>query len=261
VFRGYGNVALVAGLFEGIDEAGDRVRPADRWRLLRKIPLAPFAHGSMMVSRAHFNAAGGYRKACDFWEDLDLYYRIAGCGRIMVLPYSLYLYRFRLHSSRMSETPELERTIELMWRCVAEASRGRDYDSLLDQASASTAALPATLQLVTLVSLAAPRLWAGEATDVLAHPRLRRDISLLNPRTLKYLVYAFWAHHRPENLRRCLRALIRARDRVAGWRLGDRVPVEWRPRGRQPVAAVPPREAATSGALRDQALGQGQPQV
>ena len=255
VFREHGNVALVAGLFEGINETGDRVRPADRWRLLRKVPLAPFAHGSMMVSRSHFNAAGGYRRPCEFWEDLDLYYRLAGCGRIMVLPYSLYLYRFRLHSSRMSETPEMERTIELMWQCVAEARRGRNYDALLDQASASPAALSATIHLVTLVSLAAPRLWAGEATDVLAHPRLKRDATLLSPRALKYVVYALWAHHRPDSLRACLRALIHARDWVAGLRLRNGSPVEWRPGGRQPATAVPPREPAMSGALRDKALG------
>lgn len=40
------DVALVGTLWEGIDEQGRRVRPRDRWGLLRGAPFAPFPHGS-----------------------------------------------------------------------------------------------------------------------------------------------------------------------------------------------------------------------
>src|SRR6266850_2430747 len=57
------DVFAVGTLFDGIDAAGRRVRPRDRWRLVRRSPYIPFAHGSAMFRKEAYEAIGGYCQA------------------------------------------------------------------------------------------------------------------------------------------------------------------------------------------------------
>src|SRR4051812_2927463 len=67
------DAVLVGSVWEGIDRRGRVVREADLSTLGCPGFAAPFAHGSIMFRRDAFEAAGGYRAARPYWEDLDLY--------------------------------------------------------------------------------------------------------------------------------------------------------------------------------------------
>ena len=93
-------VGLVGTLCDGIDANGHRVRPRDRWRLVRRSFSPPFPHGSVMFRRSIFDDLGGYREACAGWEDQDLFLRFLEKSEIVTLPEALYHYRF--HDSSVS---------------------------------------------------------------------------------------------------------------------------------------------------------------
>jgi GT2 family glycosyltransferase len=99
-FRAFPDAALVGTLFETMDADGRVVRPRDRGRLLRSSLFNPFPHGSVMMSRQVFLDCGGYNEECAFWEDQDLFIRMASCGRVLVLIDSFYQYRLHLTSGR-----------------------------------------------------------------------------------------------------------------------------------------------------------------
>jgi hypothetical protein len=225
VLEGHPDAVLVGTLWEGIDAAGRLVRPRDRWRLVRRSPFAPFPHGSIMFRRRAFDAIGGYRSACTYWEDLDLYLRLADRGRILVLPAALYRYRFHTTSTLGGAMgPDEARAAELMLRCLAARRAGRDYTPLL------TAAGPdggTALGAGTLYLLAARRLWAGQPPGGLRRLRgLRPRPPLLG---LGLLVLATAGNLAPRAVRAALRQLIRARDALAGGAVQEDRPVEWRP--------------------------------
>lgn len=220
------DASLVGTLWEGIDAAGRLVRPRDRWRLVRRSSFAPFPHGSIMFRREIFEAVGGYRAACAYWEDLDLYHRMATCGRILVLPAPLYQYRFHAASALGREIgSDEERATELMLRCLALRRTGVDYTPLLTASSDAhgrSALSPGTLYL-----LAARRLWAGQGPGILRRlPAVRpRRPSLL---WLGLLVLATTGDLAPRAVRSTLRGFIRLRDALAGAAIRDGRPIEWR---------------------------------
>src|SRR3989304_2772925 len=65
------------------DQRGRVVRSRDRSTLLRGGLVPPFPHGSIMFRRGAFEAAGGYRQACTYWEDRDLFIRLGQQGRLL----------------------------------------------------------------------------------------------------------------------------------------------------------------------------------
>ena len=220
------DVALVGTLWEGIDRNGVEVRPRDRWRLVNRSLFAPFPHGSIMFRRESFNEVGGYREACVYWEDFDLYLRIADRGRIVVLPDTLYSYRFHSGSTTQASAHErLERAINLMYHCIAERRAGRDYTALLDSTD-EPCARPCRAPR-TFFSLGSPRLWSGHRPEMLG-PLLRRGALGLNRTTLQTLVWAAWGALSPASLRYFLRGLVRMRDRAASRFIKDGRPYEWR---------------------------------
>ncbi|HET9429426.1 MAG TPA: glycosyltransferase family A protein, partial [Allosphingosinicella sp.] len=124
------DVHLVGVLCDGIDEKGRRVRAADWWRLGRRSPFAPFPHSAIMFRRDAFEKAGAYRSEADYWEDLDLYFRIAERGRILVIPQVLASVRFTAMSSRLtSQAERVDRAIDLMCRSVDDFMQGGAYPS------------------------------------------------------------------------------------------------------------------------------------
>lgn len=220
-------VALVGSLWEGIDVEGRVVRPRDRWRLLRRSPYAPFPHGSIMFRRSLFDAVHGYHQAFEYWEDLDLYLRLAECGQVLVWPGVLYRYRFHASSTLSGVTRERRiDAVELMHRCLAERRAGRDHTTLPTGAPRPAKAAR-RLAAATLYSLGAPRLWAGHSPGISSD--LRR-VRLWKPEwSLPVVVIlALWGAVNPRGVRMVLRALIRTRDGLASSMLPSAAPVEWR---------------------------------
>jgi hypothetical protein len=226
VLRANPDACLVGSLWEGIDAAGRLVRPRDRWRLVRRSSFAPFPHGSIMFRREAFDAVGGYRAACVYWEDLDFYLRMAARGRVLVVPTSLYCYRFHAESAIGGDIGvEEERAAELMLRCLAARRVGADYTPLLAGGGGGDGR--PGLNPATLYFLAARRLWAGRSPGV---RRLLRRLRLSGapPLWLGLLALATVGDVSPRTVRWAFRALIRLRDALAGLAIRGGRPVEWR---------------------------------
>jgi glycosyltransferase involved in cell wall biosynthesis len=205
---------LVGTLWEGIDEKGRRVRPPDRWRLAHGSPFAPFPHGSIMFRRVAFEQAGGYRREADFWEDLDLYPRIARIGALIVLPRVLYQHRSSALSTRLTSQREaVERSVDRMYR----KARG------LGTPAADARILPRVF-----VSLGSTRVWAGRRPAVLSR-LLRKGALRPHFETAASLAWAAVGTLSPRSLRFCLAAAIALRDRLARRRFADRAPWRWQP--------------------------------
>jgi glycosyltransferase involved in cell wall biosynthesis len=223
------DVGLVGTLMEGIDRRGRRVRPRDRGRLVRRSLFAPFPHGSVMFRREVFDRVGGYREACVHWEDIDLFLRISDMSRILVLPDVLYHYRFHTDSITLTSSEKvIERSFDLMYRCLAERAAGRDYTPLLEAASAHGGGdASEAIRLRALFSLGSLRLWAGHS-PAMTGALFSRSSLAWDRETLQTLVWAMWGSLSPRTLRAFLRLLVRARDRAASRRLKDGRPYEWR---------------------------------
>lgn len=227
IFQEHAGVQLIGTLWEGIDAGGRRIRPRDRWRLVRRSTFAPFPHGSIMFRRAAFDQIGGYREACDFWEDLDFYLRLAATGQVAVIPDALYRYRFHLKGSRLSvDLEHVEQAVGLMHRCVCERRAGRDYDALLSKHQENGGPPPKVHPSVfTLIGSA--RLWSGHSPAVLGS-LWQRGALAPDRATALALVWAAWGALSPSSLRLLIRSITRARDLLASRRLGDRRLHEWR---------------------------------
>src|SRR3954469_4873718 len=226
---------LVGSVWEGIDRNGKAVREADCSKLGENGFAAPFAHGSVMFRREAFLRAGGYRFETAYWEDLDLYLRIAAQGRVLVSVRPLYRHRFSETSTRLtSSLGVVERAVDLMFRCRAAFERGEDYQALLDPSRA--AARPAKLHPYTFLSMGFISLWSGHRPRslqrLLRHGALRAD-----PVTMKALIWASWAAVSPRSLRRVMHMLLRLRNRRAAHPRRGEV-AEWRPRLRPSLGDV-----------------------
>ena len=127
------SAVLVGSAFDCIDPRGRRFRSAAR-RPPAATPdtIPPFAHGSIIYRRGPFEQIGGYRPNCDFWEDLDLYWRLARFGRLLVLPDVHYSYRCSDGHSRLkADRLRVEQALDLAARCARAHLKGKDYEPLL----------------------------------------------------------------------------------------------------------------------------------
>ena len=190
-------IAVVGTLCDGIDARGRRVRPRDRWRLMRRSVFPPFPHGSAMMRRSVLEAVGGYRVASDGYEDQDLFRRMAICGAVVTLPEVLYHYRYHSQSSSLNNDPALIGNPEL-----------------------------GTSNLESLYSLGALRLWAGDRPAILSEVFADRA----NWSSKKFMIasWAIWADLHPASLRSLSRTVVCIRDLLASARISDGRFYEWR---------------------------------
>jgi glycosyltransferase involved in cell wall biosynthesis len=193
------DVAVVGTLCVGIDAQGREVRPRDRWRLLRRSPYIPFPHGSAMFRRNVFDQVGGYTRDSEGGEDQDLFARMSASGGVVTLPDTLYRYRYHSRNA----------TLISGTRAVNEHHVENGHE------------------LAAFYMLGAMRLWAGNP-PMLLKPMLQKKSLRWNPKTLMILVSAIWGNVSPPSLRFFLRSSIRARDLLAGLRVKDGRPYEWR---------------------------------
>lgn len=192
------DVVVVGTLCVGIDENGREVRPRDRWRLLRRSSYIPFPHGSVMFRRNTFDQVGGYAAEADGGEDQDLFSRMSVAGTVVTLPDVLYRYRY--HSRNATLLNGVRAVV------LPEKSGG---------------------ELASFYMLGAMRLWAGNP-PMLLQPLLSNKSLRWSPATLMILTSALWGAISPPSLRVFLRSSIRARDLIAGLRVKDGRPYEWR---------------------------------
>ncbi|WP_420137952.1 glycosyltransferase family 2 protein [Sphingomonas sp.] len=218
------SLALVGTLWDGMDEAGRRIRPGDFWRLLQQSRFAPFSHSSIMVRRAAFEAVGGYREAAEYWEDLDLYYRIAATGRIGVIGEVLTTVRHSRISTKLRGAPErFEFAVDQMFGASALFAAGGDPIHLPARKSAGK------VHPLAFLSYGSTLLWSGRRPGVFARmirrARLRPDRA-----TLHALIWLSWASVSPRSLRAFLRLILATRNRVAKPLLPAGDVIEWIPR-------------------------------
>lgn len=223
------DAVLVGSLWEGIDRRGRIVREPDLTGLVSNRFSAPFAHGSIMVRRQQFEAVGGYRGECDYWEDLDLYLRMARLGRVLVATEALYQHRFADTSTRLtSSRPHVESAVDLMFECRKLNDQGADYTTQLAQAHQVRARTKK--QPNTLLSLGFITLWSGHRPPTLAHLIARGDLRA-NKATMTAIVWAVWALISPRTLRFFMRTMLRCRNRNARRALGSSPVCDWQPYG------------------------------
>jgi GT2 family glycosyltransferase len=231
LMQAHPDAVLCGTLWDAIDAGGRRVRVADRARLLRRSPFAPFCHPTILFRKAAFERIGGYRELANFWEDIDLYVRFAREGRILVVPESLLSVRYSGASTRLrEERARFEEAMDLMYRCLAEAAAGRDYAALLaDPAGAGGRCGNADkLALPSFVTTGSPSVWIGERPQILKRlvrrGRLRADAA-----SAIHLAWAAWADLSPGSLRAFLRLYLGWRNRAADRRLAGKQAIEWKP--------------------------------
>ena len=231
------DIDLVGTLWDGMDEEGRKVRPGDYWRLLRRSSFAPFSHSSIMFRRSAFERAGRYRPQAEYWEDLDLYYRVAETGRIAVIPEVLSTVRHARISTRLRHNQiRVENAVDLMFRSTQAHAAGADHTPLLH---AHQPMSEHRLHPMTFVSCGSTRLWSGRSPRIWSRMRER---ALLRPNlaTLHALIWVAWGTASPRTLRLLLRALLAVRNAVARPLLKDVPWVEWRPRDAAPCPAAEP---------------------
>ena len=215
------DAVLVASLHDTIDAQGRPLRPGDLGRLLRRSWFAPFVHGSATFRRAAFEAAGGYRSGSEYWEDIDLFLRLAKIGRMLVIPETLYSHRISAASTRLASRSEaVARAYTRMYVALGGAGTG---------AAPRRGIVPAAIPLLGSVPLL-----GGERPGLL--PLLLREGRLsADPGTARALAWAAWADTSPRSLRLMLRLLLARRNRRAARHVEGRPWVEWRPSHPEPA--------------------------
>lgn len=202
------DVGVVGGLADVIDAKGRIIRPAETWRLQHPRLVPPFGNGPMMYRQAVFDAVGGYRAECEFWEDHDLILRMAAASKVMVLPYAVYGVRQSPGSTRIASKRErVENAIDLMYRSRERVSQNQPYEDLLR----SPADPHAKIDPRVFISLGSMELWAGGRPRFLRR-LLRRGKLGFDYRSLSALVWTAWASLEPHTLRAFMRGLLLARN-------------------------------------------------
>lgn len=212
VFTAHRDAVLAGTLSRVIDASGRLLRDVERRALVRPAGSLPVAHGSAMFRRDAFDRAGGYRAGTDFWEDIDLFVRLAGTGRLFIVPDGLYSVRYSDLSTRVGADP---------------AELDRAYARMSARLGGGVPAAPGRIPPRLFVLSGSPRLWAGRRPGVLRRLLSGGDLGW-NRASLGALAWALWAEASPASLRLALRALDRLRERRVG-ELADRRWVEWPP--------------------------------
>jgi glycosyltransferase involved in cell wall biosynthesis len=219
------SVAVCGTLALGIDSSGSVVRPRDAARALRVGRYAPFPHGSAVFRRADYDALGGYRPACDGWEDVDFFLRLKERGKALVILDPLYSYRY--HSTNTSIVLDSRARLNAM---AHEALCARLYEQTGNYEHALLPSIdPAFANGFKVHSYAmrgALSVWAGEPPTG-RFPMPKPSTPGWLRASARALVYRTWGVWSPRSLRRVQAALIGGRDRRSIRKLGGVKEAEW----------------------------------
>jgi hypothetical protein len=180
-----------------------------------------------MFRRKIFDAVGGYRSECEFWEDQDLVVRMAEAAQVAIITEPLYQVRQWTDGSRTAPNPDqVENALDLMYRSVRRLEEGRGYDDLLEDPG------PADRKLDPRVFISSGMRTLGAGGRPRLFKRLLRRGRLgLNTRTLASLVWTAWASLSPSTLRQMLKFILKARNKLASSASSIGGPVLWSPLG------------------------------
>jgi glycosyltransferase involved in cell wall biosynthesis len=225
IMAAHSDVGLVGSLCNVMNPQGRLVRGPEIWRLMRKSCLTPFPHGSMMFRRELFDAIGGYRDRCEFWEDLDFVHRTSAASRILVLPEPLYCYRQSPTSTRLASKQErVEKAIDLRYRVVDRLRQNRGYDDLLDEGPLQG---DHRVDVRVFISLGLLALWSGRRQNILRRffkrARLRLDTA-----TFVATTWVLWTRTSPRTLRALMNVLSKLRNATVRHKPHLTEPIEWR---------------------------------
>jgi glycosyltransferase involved in cell wall biosynthesis len=225
VLDSHADAGVVGGLYDVIDANGRRIRKAEPWRLVQRSVFPPFGNGPMMYRKEVFEAVGGYRQACEYWEDQDLLIRMSAISKILVIPHAVYQVRQSPASTRFaSEQARVERAVDLMYRSRDRLEQGEAYDDLLNESRPATAKLDPRV----FISLGAVFLWAGGKPRLFRRLLKRGNLSFNFP-TASALVWTAWASINPSSLRAFLRSIFFARNLYASAKVKTDRPLYWSP--------------------------------
>jgi glycosyltransferase involved in cell wall biosynthesis len=213
LFDTHRDAAMAGTLHSLVGPDGRLQRGLELSPLLRPSRLPPVHHGSIMFRREAFDRAGGYRDGSEYWEDLDLYARLAEVGRIFILPHALYRVRSSPAGTRINADP-----------AVLDRAYARMSASLGSGRSGTSGRVPPGLFVLS----GSPFLWAGQRPGAIG--RLLRGADLrLDGESAYALLWSLWAEAHPRSLRAALAAAARLRERrVPAWLRRSRW-VEWKP--------------------------------
>lgn len=220
------DVGLVACVCDVIDPHGCQIRGPDLWRLQRKSWSAPFPHGSTMFRRELFDAIGGYREECAFWEDLDLVIRASARARILVVPYALYRYRQSTSSTRIaSDQSRVERALDLRYRSIDRIRLNQSYDDLLRQGPKD---LTHRIDPRVFLSLGLLALWSEQRPSLMRR-FIRRAQLGFDASTVTAIVGLTLSRICPGAVRSALNLLFRVRNAAVKSKHVSKEPIQWHP--------------------------------
>lgn len=218
------DIGLVASLCDVIDGSGRKVRDSEIWRLTRKSPFLPFAHGAMMYRRELVERAGGYHEGCEYWEDQDLALRVAEIAKIAIIPRPLFRVRQWASTRVTCDQEELERAIQRILQITDGVKQGESYSRVFE----APPHFPSKLDPRVFIAVGSVQLWGGN-TPHLFRRLLRRANLGWNFGSIAALVWTAWASIQPSSLRWFLKFLLLLRNHYASGRLQTDKPVFWRP--------------------------------
>jgi glycosyltransferase involved in cell wall biosynthesis len=230
------DLVLATSLCNTIDGEGRQVRSIDLWRIVRHSCFVPFPHTSATFRRAAFEAVGGYRRQCEYWEDLDLFLRLAAQGRVAVIADELVSHRQSRVSSRLvaADRDRIEAAVERMYSCLDAHARGESYDPLIGRGAATA---DGRVRPMTLVSINSNRLWAGQRPHI-GRRLLKRARLRLDRESVFALTWSALAQASPSLLRTLLRGVVRLRNFAVRDQVRRGEVYDW-----QPHVRVSPPEA------------------
>lgn len=224
------SIGVVASLCDTINAAGRVIRPPEEWRLSRRSPFVPFAHGAMMYRQSIFDEVGGYREECVYWEDQDLVVRMAGVSKVLVIPHPLYQVRLWNRSTRVaSDVNHVEAAVDRMYGATDRLRARRGYEDLLQRPADTSARVDPRV----FIAMGSVSLWGGGRPRLLGR-LLKRGRLGINVATISSLVWSVWATIDPGSLRSFLKFLLWARGRGAAER--NQTAVQWTPSDGTPTA-------------------------
>jgi len=225
LLRQHPDVGIVGGVCDIIDGNGRLVRRAEPWRLLRHSVIPPFSNGTLMYRRNVFEAAGGYRKECDFWEDCDLILRMAAISKALVIPHAVYQARQSAVSTRFTaDQARLEEAYDRFYRVQDRLLAGQRYEDLLNWKLAKEEKVDPRVFTATGPIL----LWAGRRPRLFRR-LLQRSALAFNVRSTRALIWTGWASLSPSTLRFFHRLVNKVRNYFGSRLVRTDAPVSWSP--------------------------------
>ena len=217
---------LVGAPAVGIDSSGRPIHPANLWRVVHPTAFAPFTHSSIMFRREAFDRVGGYRASANYWEDLDLFWRLSTAGELLVLPYALTAYRYSDDSIRQRDRAgEVEQAIDRMYRDAERIERTRPPAGGDFPPGSSGRIRPRVF-----VARSWTAIWTARRPRTLGR-LLRHGDLRCNRDTLLALAFVCAGEMAPRLTRAVLRMAARVRNRWVQRRLRSGEPLSWRPLG------------------------------